>query len=209
LNENGIVENHAAATGEIHTLPATNITSSSAALHFSLKVNQDLLNVIYFEIIGIDNKKVGDYTSDVADGYYNLTGLSDNTTYTYRVRGFASSTTAGDMMTELPAAEWRTFTTGVQGTTPPGGIDIPGIAQAIGNGLFGGSKEAGGIFLSLCIMMMVIFPLAYIGMPPFGSIALIIMMIGMFTAVTWLPMWITLVVGLGFSLLVAKMAAVI
>lgn len=68
----------------------------------------------------------------------------------------------------------------------------------------GTSTESAGILLSTMLLLAIVFPLAYIGTPMEGMTIIVIILIGLTTALGWMPVWIALLVGIGFSLILAR-----
>jgi hypothetical protein len=72
------------------------------------------------------------------------------------------------------------------------GISIP---QAIGDALFGGSATTGGIFISVIVLVAVLIPIMIWlnkknNIPPQLYLILVIVIMGMETAIGWLDQWI-------------------
>ena len=143
-------------------------------------------------------------------------GLIPSATYYYRAVATITNITGGNA--ENIYGEWKAFSISgnVVPIVPEVGIDIGSWADAVGNALFGGvtmangessARASGGIFLSMIMMLMVMLPLVYFGMPPLGVIGMMIIMVGFTTVIGWMPGWIALVIGIGFSLILARMFA--
>jgi hypothetical protein len=212
----------------ITTGSVTNLENATATLGYSLNGGTETYPIVISFFISTDNdlstvewdNYVTTFTPSAfqpfASGTLVLVGLTPNTTYYYRAHGYI-----GERGEHIYGA-WAAFTTSLTivppGTPGPGesttGLNITGWAASIGKGLFGGDglpgssgTIAGGLFLSMVIMMTILLPLAFLGMPPIGIVGILIVLVGMFTAFTWMPIWITIVIGLGFALIIAREVA--
>jgi parallel beta-helix repeat protein len=171
--------------------------------------------------VGVDYISASTFTFVAGQSYPKsgyMSSLAASTTYYYRA--VATIWSGYGFSVENIYGEWKSFTTpNVQGIiVPPStvGINIGSWADAVGNALFGGvtmangessARASGGIFLSMIMMLMVMLPLVYFGMPPLGVIGMMIIMVGFTTVIGWMPGWIALVIGIGFSLILARMFA--
>lgn len=85
--------------------------------------------------------------------------------------------------------------------TPDVGISSWAANLAIGLGI---SEDSAGIMMSAMLMMAFLLPMGYIGFPMEGMIAFIIVLVGLTTALGWMPVWIAIMVGIGFALILAR-----
>lgn len=82
-------------------------------------------------------------------------------------------------------------------------VGIGGFAAALAVGL-GISTDSAGMLLAAMLMLCVLFPLAYLGVEPNALVAIIIVITALTTGLGWMPIWVALVVGIGFSLILAR-----
>jgi hypothetical protein len=206
------------------TTDVKGITESGATVYFSFTVGANNSLSVYLDIgenaDNLDNCtsfSYGSFTWSAAayswDSSYAFSGLDNGVTYYVRARGMD----AGFVVVN---GGWMVFTTlGAPPPPPPppshdpGRINITNFADWVGNYLFGGvtkadgsstAHEAGGLFLSAIIIICILVALAYIKVPQLGIVGVLIVLVGLLTAITWVPLWIGLVIGLGFSLLMAQ-----
>lgn len=85
--------------------------------------------------------------------------------------------------------------------TPDVGISSWAANLAIGLGI---SEDSAGIMMSAMLMMAFLIPMGYIGFPMEGMIAFIVVLVGLTTALGWMPVWIAIMVGIGFALILAR-----
>lgn len=85
--------------------------------------------------------------------------------------------------------------------TPDVGIASWAANLAVGLGI---SEDSAGILMSAMLLMAFLIPMGYIGFPMEGMIAFIIVLVGLTTALGWMPVWIALMVGIGFALILAR-----
>lgn len=216
-------ENRGACT--LITTDVTGKTDISAMLHYVGTVGAYNTLSVCFDIAenadNLDNyttpssRGFGNGTGATAvsiSGTYTYTGLDNGTTYCVRARGV-------DTDLNVIYGGWMRFTTTGPPPLPPpppsesGRINITRFADLVGNYLFGGvtkddgsstAHEAGGLFLSAVVIICILVALAYIRVPQLGIVGVLIVLVGLLTAITWVPLWIGLVIGLGFSLLMAQ-----
>ena len=91
-------------------------------------------------------------------------------------------------------------------TSPPvpgaTGLGIQGWAVTFAS-MVGVDVATAGIIMSLIALGITILPLAFVGLPPVGIIGFMIILVAMFTGLTWLPLWVGAVICIGFSVLIA------
>lgn len=85
--------------------------------------------------------------------------------------------------------------------TPDVGIASWAASLAVGLGI---SEDSAGIMMSAMLLMAFLIPMGYIGFPMEGMIAFIIVLVGLTTALGWMPVWIAIMVGIGFALILAR-----
>jgi hypothetical protein len=206
----------------IATGDATGVTSTSAMLggnivfgastSYSYSFYLSLTENLQYKIPVLSYDAVGPILSPKAIAISVPIGtLTPGTTYYFRLVVY-------DKLTGIYtyASYVHSFTTLAENEQPsaPSGINISSWADMAGDALFGGvtnpatgestAHSAGGLFLSVLLIACVMLPLAYLGMPPLGVVGILIVIIGFTTAIGWMPAWIALVIGLGFSLVIAR-----
>jgi hypothetical protein len=204
------------------TTDVTGISESGATIHYSGSIGDNNRLAVMFDIgenaDNLDNymtpssKDWGGATGSIS-GTYVYVGLDNGVVYYVRVRGV-------DMDLNIINGGWMTFTTLVSPPPPllppsqdTGRINITSFADWVGNALFGGvtksdgsstAHDAGGLFLSAIIIICILAGLAHIRVPQLGIVGVLIVLVGLMTAIAWVPLWIGMVIGLGFSLLMAQ-----
>jgi hypothetical protein len=91
-------------------------------------------------------------------------------------------------------------------TGPSGGLGIGTWASLLGAAL-GVSAESAGILMSVLVMVVLILPLAYLGLPPVGIVGIILIITAMTAALGWMPVWISVIICVGFGLILAREVA--
>jgi len=82
-------------------------------------------------------------------------------------------------------------------------VGISGWPSALAVGL-GISTDSAGMLLAAMLLLAILFPLAYIGVDPNGLMAIIIIIVALTAGLGWMPIWVALIVGIGFSLILAR-----
>lgn len=92
-------------------------------------------------------------------------------------------------------------------------VNIRSLPDLVGDYLFGGTSgtngvstqhDVGGIFLALIISVVILVLLAKVKVPQIGIVGVLIILVGFFTYLAWVPLWIGFIIGLGFSFWLAE-----
>lgn len=215
----------------IETAAATAIDNTHATLNATLHMSTESRSIAVYFLISTDTD-LSSIEENIYVGNYLMVGgmssdqlislqlptsdftLTPSTTYYFKAELRISD--AGGIIYGYSTNGWFVFETPATNPLPEiptHYINIGSLPDIVGDYLFGGTSgtngvstqhDVGGIFIVLIVTITILVVLAKVKVPSIGIIGVLIILMGFFTYLAWVPLWIGFIIGLGFSLWLAE-----